>query len=241
MDTQESARNWQASYYGKKGADRNDLRINRGVLFQVLAWEASIVRAAYAMQHDPQTAKVLDVGCGAGAGIAQLLRLNYSPDNFTGIDVLPARIAAARRLYPQINLIHGDACCLDVANDTFDLVFESTMFAVVTDDDLSMRLAREMVRVCKPDGYLLLVDWRIPNPRDPGYRALTKRRLSALFGLGKQTHRVGTYRGALVPPLGRLLSKWFPAGYFLVAAVFPFLVWQVAHLLRKNSLLASKG
>ncbi len=241
MDAEESAREWQASYYGKKGADRNDLRFNRGVLFQVLAWEASIVRAAYAMRHDPRTAKVLDVGCGTGPDIAQLLRLNYSPDNFTGIDVLPDRIAAARRLYPQLNLIHGDARSLDVADGTFDLVFESTMFAVVTDEDLSMRLAGEMVRVCKTGGYLLLADWRIPNSRDPGYLALTKRRLAHLFGLGRQTRLIGTYRGALAPPVGRALSKWFPAAYFLVAAVFPFLVGQVAYLLEKTATAAREG
>jgi SAM-dependent methyltransferase len=231
----ESTQEWYEDYYARKGKDRNDLRHNPGVLFQALALEASIVRASRAVDHDPETALVLDVGCGGGGNVHDLLRLNYRPDRITGIDILPDRIAQARRLYPQARFIQGDARRMEFANHTFDLVFESTMFATLPDDALSAEIASEMLRVCKPGGYLMLVDWRTPKPWDASYKALTRRRLAGLFAVPDQTEVVRVCRGALVPPLGRCLSQWLPGAYFTVAALFPFLVGQVAFVLRKRS------
>ncbi|MFZ1936101.1 MAG: class I SAM-dependent methyltransferase [Thermoguttaceae bacterium] len=230
-----STQQWYQSYYRKKGADRNDLRANRGVLFQTLAWEASIVRACRAIDHDPANASVLDVGCGCGGDVRELTQLHYDPEKIIGIDLLPERIRAAEKLWPRTRFILGDASRLEFADDSFDLVFESTMFATLPDDVLSAAIAREMVRVCRPGGYLMLVDWWTPKPRDPNYKALTRRRLADLFAVGRQTDVLRICRGALVPPLGRSLSTWLPSVYFLVAAVFPFLVGQVTYVLQKRA------
>jgi hypothetical protein len=108
------------------------------------------------------------------------------------------------------------------------------MFITLTDEGLSRQIAAEMVRVCKQGGYLLLVDYRTPHPTDASYCALTRKRLTRLFGVGSATTLAGVFRGALVPPLGRLLSRWLPSAYFPVAALFPFLVAQVTYLLRKK-------
>jgi len=40
--------------------------------------------------------------------------------------------------------------------------------------------------------------------------------------------------GALLPPLGRALSRYVPSLYFPVCRVFPFLVGQVTVVLRKG-------
>jgi SAM-dependent methyltransferase len=233
MNQELITKDWYHDYYHKRGADRNDLRVNRGVLFQTLAGEASVVRACYAIGHDPAKAKVLDVGCGVGADLYQLLRLRYSPANIVGIDILTERIADARVLYPSVRFLQGDASRMDFPDAAFDLVFESTMFVSLTDEPLSVAIAREMIRVCKPGGYLLLVDWWMPKPGDPTYKALTRRRLRQLFSIGANTRLMGIYRGALVPPVGRLLSRFLPSVYFVTAKLFPFLVGQVAYLLQK--------
>jgi SAM-dependent methyltransferase len=235
MSREVATRDWYDAYYRGKGADRNDLRANRGVLFQTLAAEAAVVRACYAVGHNPAQAKVLDVGCGAAADLYQLLRLKYSSANVVGIDILAERIAEARSLYPQVRFVQGDASGMDFPDAAFDLVFESTMFATLPDDRLSRRIAQEMIRVCRPGGYLLLVDWWTPKPRDPAYKALTPKRLRQLFSVGSETQLVGTYRGALVPPVGRLLSRFLPSLYFVAARLFPFLVGQVVYLLQKPS------
>ena len=72
-------------YYAKKGADRNSLLENPGVLFQVLAQDAAVIRALRSAGLDPQTSQVLDVGCGDGASLWLLMRLGF--EAATGIPV----------------------------------------------------------------------------------------------------------------------------------------------------------
>ena len=234
MNRQDKTRQWYETYYEKKGGNRNDLRTNPEVLFQTLALEASVVRALAVLGGDPKCACVLDVGCGGGGNLYQLLRLGYEASNISGIDILPANVEVARRTYPNMRFVVGDASRMEFADASFDLLCESTMFATIPDDTLAASIACEMVRVCKPGGYLLLVDWRTPKPRDPNYKALTRKRLRELFGVGCGTRLIAVCRGALVPPIGRFLSKHLPSTYFLIAGAFPFLVGQVAYVLRKS-------
>ena len=234
MNKEVSTHQWYQEYYEKRGADRNDLRINHGVLFQTLASEASLVQAIRAVAHDPRTARILDVGCGGGGGICELVRLRYDSRNMTGIDIRSQRVEEAKQLWPKVRFIEGDASQMEFVDSCFDLIFESTMFATLPDDVLSAGIAAEMVRVCKPGGYILLRDWRTPKSRDSKYKALTKKRLRKLFSVSKDTEIIGTFRGALVPPVGRFLSARLPSLYFMVAAVVPLLVGQVTYVLRKK-------
>ena len=116
----------------------------------------------------------------------------------------------------------------------FDVVSESTMFVSLTSDKLRTAIASEMVRVCRPGGYLILVDWRTPWPGNPNYKALTLREVRRLFGVKEKTDLVVRSRGALVPPLGRLLSRYASPLYFLVAALAPALVGQVVYVLKRR-------
>ena len=52
-------RSWYARYYGKAGANRNDLRLNRGVLFQTLASERPFVRAFRQIGAEPSGLRAL--------------------------------------------------------------------------------------------------------------------------------------------------------------------------------------
>ena len=152
-----------------------------------------------------------------------------------------ARLAEARRLYPQMRFVQGDASRMKFDDASFDLIYESTMFATLTDDDLCAGIAKEMLRVCRPEGYLLLVDWWFPKPRSTTYKALTRHRLAKLFGVGTTTRMVSVSRGALVPPVGRFLSRYAPFAYFGVSALCPFLVGQVAYLLQRTSIGAGSS
>lgn len=230
----ERVADWYQAYQRRSGADRNDLRTNRGVLFQTLAQDVAVVRACHDIALEPDKARILDVGSGRGNTLAQLIRLGYRPANITGIEIQAERIKWTRDIYAQVCLIHGDASSVGFGDGTFDLVTEGTMFAALTDNGLRQRISSEMLRVCRPGGYLLLIDWRIPKWRDANYRALTKREVRNLFEVGVKTDLIGTYRGALVPPIGRFLSTWLPSLYFVVRAAAPFLVGQVAYLLKRN-------
>ena len=72
---------------------------------------------------------ILDVGCGAGYWLRNLIRWGAEPENMYGIDLLDERIADARRLLPKsVTLINGNATKLEFPDATFDLVTQFTVF-----------------------------------------------------------------------------------------------------------------
>ena len=228
-------RDWYTDNYAKLGEDRNDPRVNRGVLFQTLASERSLIRAFRRVAIPPSSLRVLDIGCGSGANWYQLIRLGVKPVNITGIEIQSERLAGLKELYPQASGVCGDATCTGFPDDSFQLVCETGLFATLNDEALRSAIAAEMLRVCRPNGYLLLIDWRIRKFWDPSYGALTRGDLRRLFGAGSRARVICTAHGALIPPVGRWLSKFAWPLYFLVAWLFPPLVGQVAYLLQKQS------
>jgi hypothetical protein len=108
------------------------------------------------------------------------------------------------------------------------------MFVSLTSDNLRGAIASEMLRVCRPGGYLVLIDWRTPWPGNPNYKALTVREVRRLFEVGRKTDLVARRRGALVPPLGRLISHRAWPLYFLISALVPALVGQVVYVLKRR-------
>jgi SAM-dependent methyltransferase len=229
-----SQRQWYTEYYARTGADRNDLLRNPGTLLQNIAGEISFIRAARHMELEPATARLLDVGCGTGANLFQFFRLGFRARNTTAIDILPERVAQANELLSHCQISQADASAMPFSDADFDVVSESTMFAVLVEDAVRRAIANEMMRVTRPGGYLLLVDWRTPNPFSREYKALSRSELNSLFHVGSKTKLIGVFRGALVPPLGRRLSAWVPALYFPIVSLFPPLVGQVTYLLQRN-------
>lgn len=238
METTEIARTSVEEYYkgydARKGAARNDLLRNPEVLFQVLAADASRVSALRFIRPDPSRARVLDVGCGDGTSLMLFLRLGFDPGNLYGVDIRTEQIHLAQAKLPSLHLECSDASRLGFPDDTFDIVYESMMFLQLTDADLSRRIAREMVRVAKPGAYLVLSDWRYGKPGRSEFKALNKERIAKLFGLNDQTTLCRVFRGSLIPPVGRYLSKYFPWSYFLVRALMPAAAGQVTTVLRKT-------
>jgi len=227
-------REWYGKYYAAKGAERNSLLRNPEVLYQSLAQEAALVRALQSARPNPEAARVLDVGCGDGPTLLTFLRLGFAPGNLHGLDFQEERIAQARQKCPSIHFAHGDATKLEFASETFDLVHEATMLIHSVDDELSRKIAGEMLRVTKPGGHILLCDWRYSKPGSAAHCAVTQKRIAGLFEVGRRTSRCGVFAGPLLPFIGRFLSRRLPSAYFLVSGLLPFLVGQVTTVLRKS-------
>jgi ubiquinone/menaquinone biosynthesis C-methylase UbiE len=236
MESAEKTQNWYKDYYQKKGKDRNDLLSNPEVLFQYLAFEDSVFSALRKVTNlDRESSRILDVGCGGGTSLTRFLQLEFSPGNLYGIDIFKERIEEARKKYPNINFICDDASSLPFDSNMFDLTMEFTMFVQITDEVLSQRISEEMLRVTKPGGYILLVDWRYGKPRNSNYLAVSLKRIKKMFSVGSLSYIVCHQNGALIPPIGRTVSKHLPSVYFLLRSVFPFLVGSKSVLLRKRS------
>jgi hypothetical protein len=89
-----------------------------------------------------------------------------------------------------------------------------------------------MLRVVKPLQYIMLIDWRYSYGHSE-YKGLSRKRIIDLFKVGKQTKVHCRRHGALIPPLGRLLSAHLSSSYFVVQRLLPFLVGQMVTVLQK--------
>jgi SAM-dependent methyltransferase len=146
---------------------------------------------------------ILDVGCGSGGAIQQLVRWGARPERVAGIDLLRDRLARARRQVPVgVRLEAGNAAELPFPAVSFDLVLQSTVFTSVLHAEVRRKIASEMLRVVKPDGLILWYDFHVNNPRNPDVRRVTRRELRELF----PDCRLDLQRITLLPPLMRWLA-----------------------------------
>jgi SAM-dependent methyltransferase len=221
-------------YYGKHGADRNDLLANPEVTFQAFAFERANIRALRRLTLDRDKAKILDVGCGSGSSLLQFLRLGFPAANLTGVDSDPGRIAEARERFGNVRFECESAESLSFPDSAFDLVFESTLLMMLTSEPVARNVATEMLRVTRPGGYIMLADWRYAEPRSQDHRAVSAKRISSLFDVGTATDVVARERGALIPPLGRVLSRVASPLYFVVQTLLPVAVGQITTVLQKR-------
>lgn len=108
---------------------------------------------------------VLEAGTGTGPTLG-LLADNTKITSFTGVDLSNGMLDVARdvargALFP-VELRRMDGGRLDFPDATFDTVTTSLMLCTVPDPDLTLR---EMARVCKPGGRIVLLEHvRARNP-----------------------------------------------------------------------------
>jgi len=159
---------------------------------------------AQAGLHDLSALRLLEVGCGAGGNLLELLRLGFAPAHLSGIELLPERLAMARSVLPEaVQLRGGDALQAKVPAQSLDIVFVSTVFSSLLDDAYQQRLADAMWSWLKPGGAVLCYDFIVDNLRNPDVRGVPMQRLRALFPQGRLAHR----RVTLAPPLARALVR----------------------------------
>ncbi|HTG33562.1 MAG TPA: methyltransferase domain-containing protein [Thermoanaerobaculia bacterium] len=100
--------------------------------------------------------RVLDVGCGTGALLSRLSR-SHPAARLTGVDPVPEMLAVARRgLPPAVRLAAGWAERLPFASGRFDAVVSCNVFHYIRQP---LTALREMNRVLRPGGQLVITDW----------------------------------------------------------------------------------
>lgn len=147
--------------------------------------------------------RILEVGCGTGGWIRDLIRWGANPCNITGVDIVQENVAEARRLSPgDVCVQHGNATSLQFEDHAFDLVIQATVFTSILDPSIRRQLALEMLRVLKPDGMILWYDFHTNNPWNADVHGVTRRDICALF----PQCRIRLRRVTLAPPLARTVA-----------------------------------
>ena len=178
---------------------------------------------------DLSALRVLDVGCGSGGFLRQLIEWGASPAHLAGIGLQQERLDHARlHTAPGVRWHLGR---LDAFPDNgVDLVSAHAVFSAIPDEDQRRALAAEMWRVLKPGGWTMILDARYGSPRTPGVRKVTDVELLRFWPTDERLYRTLI----LASPLNRMMSRlpWLVPE--LLGAMVPLLRSHFVYMAKKE-------
>ena len=162
---------------------------------QQAGWTSQTRYYLYERSRLKKAHRVLEVGCGTGALLAELPA--YSQAEIHGLDISLPNARQADRNAPSSRIVCGDGNNLPYPNHSFDIVFCHFLLLWV---ETPSALLREMKRVTKPGGNVLALaepdySGRIDFP--PELEPLGRLQASSLKAQGAD------------PNAGRQLRSWF--------------------------------
>ena len=190
--------------------------LNLSVCLSSQERERALVRMLTRRARPTEAMTVLEIGCGMGGNLAELIKLGFLPEKLTGLDLLTNRIEAARRRLPSsVQLIEGDALTASLPKASYDIVYTSTVFSSILDDSFQLMLAERMWSLLKPGGFILWYDFIYNNPWNQDVRGVKLRRVTELFPRGTlRCHKL-----TLAPQISRVVTRIHPRLYGLLNAL----------------------
>ena len=140
-------------HYGTPPKNKDFLQAKADFVHEMVRWGG--------LDKLPQGTKLLDVGCGIG-GSSRILAKEYGFD-VTGITISPQQVQRATELTPQnvsATFKVDDAMAISFPEGSFDVVWCIEAGPHMPDKAV---FAKELMRVLKPGGTLVVADW---NQRD---------------------------------------------------------------------------
>jgi len=178
---------------------------------------------------DLSNLRILDVGCGTGGFLRQLIDWGADPGKLTGTELQQDRLDYARHFTAEgVSWRLGTLDSMGLHN--FDLVTAQTVFSSVLDPALRRELAEQMWRALRPGGWCLVFDFRYDNPRNRNVRKVTRAELASWWP-GERSR----YRSLmLAPPIHRLLARapWMASD--LLTAIAPPLRSHFMYMVQKG-------
>lgn len=140
-------------YYGSPPQRKDFLQAKEDFVAEMVRWGG--------LDKLPAGTTVLDVGCGIG-GSSRILARDYG-FAVTGVTISPQQVQRARELTPpelDVKFLVDDAMALSFPDESFDVVWSIEAGPHIPDKAV---FAKELLRVLKPGGLLVVADW---NQRD---------------------------------------------------------------------------
>ena len=143
----------------------------QSVPFTKIQGHLDAIQTLISMSKVKATDKVLDVACGPGMVACEFAKV---AQQVTGIDVTPAMINVAENRQRELGLVNvcwkqGDALSLPFADGAFDVVISRYSFHHLLAPAVALK---EMIRVCKPGGRVLVADVAMPEEKSAHYDQL---------------------------------------------------------------------
>jgi MPBQ/MSBQ methyltransferase len=146
-------------HYGSPPEKKDFLAAKADFVAEMVSWGG--------LDKLPAGATLLDVGCGIG-GSSRILARDYG-FAVTGVTISPKQVARAKELTPpdlNARFLVDDAMDLSFPDESFDVVWSIEAGPHMPDKAV---FARELLRVLKPGGVLVVADW---NQRDDRQKPL---------------------------------------------------------------------
>ena len=140
-------------HYGSPPTNKDFLAAKYDFVHEMVRWGG--------LDKLPAGTTVIDVGCGIG-GSSRILAKEYGFD-VTGVTISPQQVKRATELTPEgvsAKFVVDDAMALSFPDASFDVVWSIEAGPHMPDKAV---FARELLRVLKPGGLLVVADW---NQRD---------------------------------------------------------------------------
>jgi ubiquinone/menaquinone biosynthesis C-methylase UbiE len=102
--------------------------------------------------------KVLDVGCGNGRLYPAFKKKNI---NYTGIDNSEELISIGKKQFPEAEFSVADILKIPFPDNSFDKVYCIAVLHHIPSKQLRIEALRELKRVLKPNGTLVLTVWNL--------------------------------------------------------------------------------
>ena len=142
--------------------------------------------------------RILELGCGSGGVILEYLIFGAAVHKLHGAELLFNRVQMAHHTLANLPLTNADGQNLPYATHSFDLSMHFTVFSSIQDDEIKTNVAREMLRVTKPNGMILWYDFWL-NPTNPQTRGIRRAEICRLFpNCTFEFHKI-----TLAPPIAR--------------------------------------
>ena len=183
---------------------------NPGNVAMVVERNEAIVRALSSVGLQTLAGRrILDIGCGAGALLDLFAQHGAAASDLFGIDLLPDRIDIARASFPGMTFFSGNAEDMQLPSESFDVVTLFTVLSSILSAEMTANLVKEVRRVVRRGGFVLVYDFRLPSPFNRHTRPVGRREIASLF----QAVPVYVESLTFVPPLarrmGRLTGDWY--------------------------------
>ena len=172
--------------------------------------------------------RAFEAGCSTGYHLRQLVQWGARPEDQAGMDLDSEAVAYVHSRSAAMTIHCGSAEQVPEEAATFDISLALTLFSSIPEEEVSRRISRELVRITKPGGIIVVYDMRRQSPRNVAVHPVSADDIRRWFP--ECPLRVHTL--TLAPPIARNTGRLGPVVYGLLSAL-PFLRTHAMYVLTR--------